>query len=118
VDWIARRALPGALEFLPCQAETRAERFPQIPYEQCMEGMQLVLPGGHVCSGEQALPDLFRMMKRWRWIAFIIELPVIAWTSPYMYRWIARHRYMISAFVQRKSVELDQPYNAQCDPRK
>lgn len=111
VDWIAHRARPGALEFLPCQAPSRPERFPQVTEAACMEGMQLVMPGGQVRAGETALPDLFRMMRRWRWLAFVFELPVVRWVSPYAYRWTARHRYMISEFVRRKA-----PSSGECGP--
>ena len=104
VAWIANRARPGALEFLPMQAPARSERFPQLTDEACMEGMQLVLPDGHVRSGEQAVPDLLRMLKRWRWFAFVFELPVIRWFSPIAYGWVARNRYMISEFVRRKDM--------------
>lgn len=102
VDWLAPRARPGALEFLPFQAPARTERFPQLTDEACNEGMQLVLPDGEVRSGEQAVPHLLRMLKRWRWFAFFFELPVIRWLSPIAYRWVANNRQMISEFVRKK----------------
>jgi len=109
VAWIAIRARPGALEFLPMQADARTERFPQLTDAACSEGMQLVLPDGGVRSGEQALPDLFRMMKRWRWFAFVFELPVVRSLSPIAYGWVAKNRFMISEFVRRKEVTEDAP---------
>ncbi len=120
VGWIAKRARPGALEFLPLQAPGRSERFPELTDEACMEGMQLVLPDGPVRSGEQALPDLFRMLKRWRWFAFAFELPVVRWLSPIAYGWIARNRYMISEFVRRKEVTENAPcgVDTACDVQK
>ena len=102
VDWIAKRARPGALEFLPFQAPARTERYPQLTDEACNEGMRLVLPDGAVRSGEQAVPDLLRMLKRWRWFAFVFELPVIRGLSPIAYRWVVRNRFMISEFVRKK----------------
>jgi predicted DCC family thiol-disulfide oxidoreductase YuxK len=102
VDWIAKRARPGALEYLPFQAPARGERFPQLTEEQCLEGMQLVLPGGDVRSGEKAVPDLLSRLKRWRWIAFVFELPGINLVAGPAYRLIVRNRYMISEFVRKK----------------
>ncbi len=120
VSWIAKRARPGALEFLPMQAPARAKRFPQLSDEACLEGMQLVLPGGAVRSGEQAVPDLLRMLKRWRWFAFVFELPVMRGLSPIAYGWIARNRYMISEFVRHREVTADAPcgVDTTCDVQK
>jgi predicted DCC family thiol-disulfide oxidoreductase YuxK len=102
VAWIAKRARPGALEYLPFQADARKERFPQLTDEQCEQGMQLVLENGDVRSGEKAVPELLQRLKRWRWFAFFFELPVISWLAGPAYRLVVRNRSMISEFVRKK----------------
>jgi predicted DCC family thiol-disulfide oxidoreductase YuxK len=107
VDWIMRRARPGSVEPLPCQDETRAERFPAIPEVACMEAMQLVLPDGSTFAGEQAMPHLFARMRGWRWLAGVLRLPVVSWLAPGAYRFIARHRYKISVFLGKAKTRCD-----------
>ena len=86
-DWAARHARKGAIETLPCQAEDREKRFPDIDREECMRAMQLVMPDGRVYSGEQALPPLMERMKGWRWVARVLRWPGIRHASPAAYRW-------------------------------
>ncbi len=101
-DWVRRNARPDVVELFPCQSEERTARFPEISEAACMEAMQLVLPDGSIRSGERALPELFRLMRRWRWLAWLFSVPGIAWLSPFAYRWVARHRQALSVIVARK----------------
>lgn len=102
VAWLqARESAP--LEYLPCQSDERARRFPAIAAAMCLESMWLVLPDGRRFAGEQALPHLLRRMRGWRRIAFLLEAPGVRALTPPLYRWIARHRLRISALVREKN---------------
>lgn len=102
VDWLKHNARPGVLDYLACQSPERAERYPDIPEAQCMEAMLLVQPDGTVYAGEEALPHLFRLLRRWRWLARLFALPGISLAAPAAYRFVARNRYIISVIVARK----------------
>ena len=102
-DWVARNALEGAFEFVPCQSEARAERFPTIPEERCMEAMQLVYPDGRQFSGDEALPHICRGLRRWRWLSRVLAFPPISLISPYVYRLVARNRQAFSILIARKA---------------
>jgi len=97
VTWISRRAVRGDFEFLPCQAAERRARFPRIEDGACMQAMHLVLPDGRVLVGAGALPEIVRRLRRWGWLASVLELPGIRRLSPHAYAWVARHRYQLSA---------------------
>lgn len=101
-DWAQDHARPGLLETLACQSPARAERFPHVPQERCMEAMLLILPDGTAHAGHEALPHLFRLMRRWQWLARVFALPGIALMAGPAYRFVARHRHVISVFVARK----------------
>jgi len=98
-DWVAKRALPGRLEYLPCQADERAERFPGIPQSQCLEAMQLVTPEGTVYSGERALPELLSRLRGWRWVAWTLRRPPMSWVSGPIYGFIAKRRHAFTSVV-------------------
>ncbi len=103
VEWVQAHARPGAIEVVPCQAEERAVRFPQVSSEDCMRAVQLVYPDGRVYSGEAALPHLFHLMGgRWAWFARFFGLPGVSLLAPRVYRWVAAHRYALSRFVVQK----------------
>jgi len=99
--WIRQNAGDG-IETLPCQDEARAARFPNVSEAACMNAMQLVMPDGAVYSGERALPHLLRRLHGWRRLAWVFSVPGASFIAPYVYRWIARHRYALSIFLRHK----------------
>ena len=102
--WIMRRALSGgALEILPCRSGVRQERFPQVSEAACLEAMQLVLPDGRVLSGADAVPELFRRIRRWGWVVALFAVPGVRPVARRVYAWIARNRMKISCAVGRPS---------------
>lgn len=96
VEWIERNEVEGAFEMVPCQSDSLGLRYPDIDYEECMRAMQLVLPDGHVLAGEQALPEIFRRLRRYRAVALAFKLPGAETLSRILYRWFALRRYSIA----------------------
>jgi len=104
--WVERRALPGQFEFLPCRSRERRERFPWMPDETCLAALQLVLPNGRVLAGDAAIPEILRRLRGRRWLAALFRIPGVGWLGPRAYRWVARHRHVIScAFSASRSVK-------------
>lgn len=95
--WLMRRAMSrGALEILPCRSRVRAERFPRVTEAACLTAMQLVLPDGRVLAGADAVPELFRRIRGWGWLAALFGLPPVRPLARRVYAWIARNRMKIS----------------------
>lgn len=102
--WVERRAPPGAFEFLPCQDPARPGRFPGITEEACLGAMHLILPGGRVLAGHQAVPEVLRRLPRWRWAAPVFRAPGADRIAGMVYRWIAHHRFTLpSRRVRRET---------------
>ena len=99
VGWVSRRARPGAFEFLPCQAAERRARYPALAEATCLEAIQLVLPDGRILGGADALPEILRRLRGWRWAAALFRVPGAGLLAPIAYRWIARNRYRISCAI-------------------
>lgn len=110
MDWVQARALSETLEYLPCQAPERAERFPELREAQCMEAIQLVMDDGTVYSGDKALPPLFRVLRGWRWAAMLFRVPGVTLLAPHAYGFIAKRRHVFSVLVARKHM----PSEAEC----
>jgi len=96
-DWVRRNAAaPDAFEYLPCRSAETRSRFPAITEAACLQAMHLVLPDGAILAGEQALPEILRRTRRYRWAAGLFRLPGAGILSRLLYRAFARHRHRIS----------------------
>jgi len=96
-DWIRRNAVaPDAFEFLPCRSAGTRSRFPAIAEAACLQAMHLVLPDGTILAGDQALPEILRRTRRYRWAAVLFRLPGAGILSRFLYRAFARSRHRIS----------------------
>jgi predicted DCC family thiol-disulfide oxidoreductase YuxK len=96
IAWIRENEAEGAFEMVPCRSEARATRFPSISGDACMRAMQLVLPGGEVLSGDEALPEVLARLRRYRSMGALFRVPGSRLLSRAGYRWFARHRYAIA----------------------
>jgi predicted DCC family thiol-disulfide oxidoreductase YuxK len=95
--WLMRRARASdRLEILPCRSEPRRTRYPGISDAACMQAMQLVLPDGRVLAGADAVPELLRRLRGWRWLASIFGLPPVLPVTRRLYAWVAENRMKLS----------------------
>ena len=96
IDWVRRNAQsPVAFECIPCRSEETRRRFPDIGEAACLRAVHLVLPGGEVLAGERALPEIVRLLPRWRRAAALFSLPGAGFLSRLLYRWVAARRHRI-----------------------
>lgn len=98
-QWFAKRATRESVELLPCQDVSRSRRFPLITRQACMEAIYLVTPEGEVLAGARALGRLLALVPGWRWLGWFVSLPGVSRLAPYGYRWVAKRRYRLSAFL-------------------
>jgi predicted DCC family thiol-disulfide oxidoreductase YuxK len=64
-----------------------------------MSAMQLVLPDGRVLSGADAVPELLRRVRGWRWIAALFGIPPVRPVTRRLYAWVARSRMKLSCGI-------------------
>jgi len=96
-DWVRRNALvPDTFEYLPCRSAETRSRFPAIAEAACLQAMHLVLQDGTILVGEQALPELLRRTRRYRWAVVLFRLPGVGPLSRLLYGAFARRRHRIS----------------------
>lgn len=104
IQWIEENQRKGSFEMLPCQSKEAKKRFPFMEEAVCMQAMQLILPDGRVLSGEKALPEVLRRLKRFSPAADLFKLPGSGILSRSFYRWFADNRYHIAdVFFPEKS---------------
>lgn len=97
VEWVRRRTTsPDAFEFLPCRSPEARERFPAIGEDACLRAAHLVLPGGRILAGGDAIPEILRRLPRWNRTAALFSLPGAASLSRALYRRVAARRHRLS----------------------
>ena len=99
VEWIEENEQEGTFEMLPCQSDSLGKRYPDIDFNECMRAMHLVLPDGRVLAGEQALPEIFTRLRRYRAVALAFKLPGAETLSRILYQWFALRRYSIARIL-------------------
>lgn len=96
-DWVRRNeVVPGTFESLPCRSAETRSRFPTIAEAACLQAMHLVLPDGTILPGENALPEILRRTRRYRWAAVLFRLPGAGILARFLYRAFARRRHRIA----------------------
>jgi predicted DCC family thiol-disulfide oxidoreductase YuxK len=96
VAWMEEHEQDGSFEMLPCQSESLGKRFPSVERAACMRAMHVVLPDGVVLAGEEALPEIFKRLKRFHYASALFKLPGAKTLSRAFYRWFAERRYHIA----------------------
>ena len=97
-----------AFEFIPCKSDEVRRRFPSIEPAVCLQAMQLVLPDGAVLSGEKAMPEILKRLKRYSAAAEFFKLPGTETISRAFYRWFADNRYHIEDVLFPTKVNKNQ----------
>ncbi len=99
VKWIGENEIENSFEMLTCQSNNLAKDFPHLHRSECMKAMQLVLPNGTIIAGEQALPEILKRLRRYRFAALLFKLPGAGRASRIVYRWFADRRYRIASLM-------------------
>ena len=89
---LERWAAPGAIEYVSFREPGALRRFPQVTAADCERALQLVLPGGRVFSGAEAV---FRALATRVWLRpmlWVYLVPGIRQATDAVYRLIARNR--------------------------
>src|SRR6266567_2954148 len=96
--WIERwRVVTGdRVVYLTYQTPGLLERLPSVTREAAAQAVQFVEPDGPVTHGAEAVFRALARVPRWRWLRAFYRLPGAAAVSERLYRWVARHRALLS----------------------
>jgi predicted DCC family thiol-disulfide oxidoreductase YuxK len=79
------------LHYVPFQDAARVARF-GIALPKLAAAMHLILPGGRVYPGADAVPELLRLFPGKRWLAPVFRVPGVLPLARRIYAWIAIRR--------------------------
>ncbi|HPO84583.1 MAG TPA: DUF393 domain-containing protein [Candidatus Hydrogenedentes bacterium] len=101
-SWFLKRIPETVLEAIPCQSESRTQRFPQISEHACLESIHVVaLKSGveNLYTGPRALAELLKVTPHYRLLGKCLSISLVSRLLTFPYFWFARRRYIISAFM-------------------
>ena len=71
------------------------------PLNELQKEMHIITSDGKVFKGALAVTVLCNMLPGYKILGKILNLPIIAPLSDYLYRFIARNRYYLSVFIKK-----------------
>jgi lipase maturation factor 1 len=98
VRWVARLARldpEGRVRPLRAQERHTVAGIPPLSDQALDRAIHLVLPGGAVLTGARALPEILRLLPRWRWAAPLFRVPGVQPLADRVYAWVAARRHRL-----------------------
>ena len=94
VELLRRWDREHALRFVPFQDQVAVARF-GIALPALAAAMHLIVPGGRVYAGADAVPQLLRLFPGKRWLAPFFGVPGVLPLARRLYAWIAVRRHCL-----------------------
>jgi len=94
VELLRRWDREHVLRFVPFQDQVAVVRF-GIALPALAAAMHLIVPGGRVYAGADAVPHLLRLFPGKRWLAPLFGIPGVLPLARRLYAWIASRRHCL-----------------------
>ena len=94
VELLRRWDREHVLRFVPFQDQVAVARF-GIALPALAAAMHLIVPGGRVYAGADAVPHLLRLFPGKRWLAPLFGIPGVLPLARRLYAWIASRRHCL-----------------------
>ena len=83
----------GRLDLIDLHRADVPSRFPGLNLQRAMQEIQAVDGDGRFYTGVDAFARIGARLPGWRWVAWLLRVPVFHGISAAVYRWVARNRY-------------------------
>lgn len=107
--WIQARDSRQVFEFVPSNSDGLFDRFPCLREQNLNSGLRVILSPDEVAAGSDAVHAIARRLPRWRYLAWIYNIPGTKPLWQAAYAWIAARRYR---WAQRCDDSCSAPENS------
>lgn len=91
--WVRARDREGRFELLGRSTPELTRRFPQLARDDLSSGLRVVLADGQVRVGPDAVYEIARRLRGWRWLAGLYRVPLLHGAARRIYAAVAARRY-------------------------
>ena len=92
IDKIRRFDRTESFHYLPRQSPNLLDQFPMLAREDFNTGLRLINGDGHIFIGADAVYEIYKTLKPYKYIAWIYNLPILKQLCKGVYRLIAQNR--------------------------
>ena len=90
LDWF------NVLQLVPIANPLAAQVAPQIDREALLEAIHCVTPDGRITRGARAIRFVGLRLPLLVPLALLLWIPGVIWLAEHIYKWVARHRHVLS----------------------
>lgn len=83
----------GRLELIDLHRPEAAARFPSLNRQRALQEIQAMDASGRCYSGVDAFARIGARLPGWRWVSWLLRVPILHGLAGLVYRWVARNRY-------------------------
>lgn len=95
IERIRRRDRTDRFEYVPRQTEGLDRRFPGLAKSDFETGLRLIDLDGAIHVGADAVYRIFRLLRPWKWVAWLYRVPGLTQLARTIYAWIAANRHRL-----------------------
>ena len=95
IERLRSRDRQGLFEYSPRLKPGLEDRFPALADADFNTGMRLIERDDRLYVGAEAIYEITRRLKPWKWIAWIYRIPGLTQLFRAIYAWIAANRHRL-----------------------
>ncbi len=109
IDRVRRKDRHELFEYAARQTPGLEDRFPALADSDFNTGMRLIEPDERLYVGADALYEITRRLKPWKWIAWIYRIPGLTQLFRAIYAWIAANRHRLGGRCENDACDEPPP---------
>lgn len=99
LDWLKRQNLQGEIQFISFHDKKVASWKKKIGTENLQKSMHVIENNKNIYAYAEGFRILFSRSPKWKWLSFLMGLPLIKQCCHFGYTWIANNRFRLSKHV-------------------
>jgi len=103
VNEIAKLDLDNKISLIPLESADALKNSTNIlSIDNLRNEIHLITPDNKILKGIRALAVIGSLLPRYRFLGYILQIPLISPFADIIYRFVARYRFQISSFFNKK----------------
>ena len=92
IDKIKTHDTKNIFDYIPNDVPDILTKFPLLAGKDLNSKLWLIAPDGRLYSAADAIYQIMRQLKTYKWLAPLYRLPLLHSVAQQAYKWVAKHR--------------------------